>query len=408
MKKNISIRKIVYILCCIYFMGMSLQYANKNLPRLNSIIMYLFVGMTLLYIIIRRKVSISKYCIMYLIFIGMCIIGCFYSPFPYQSMNTLSTTIICFIISCSAAIVISNTKELETLFFLYAAATSILIIILFMQGNITFSTGERFGNELVGNANTFSTIYMIGGCFSAYFLVYKTGIIRLFSSVFFAFQMFAMIIAGGRKFPIVVLFTLWVMLFAKTDKKNRKHYFRYTIIGLIIIGVVYWCLLNVPFIYENIGYRFETLFVDVEHQDASAIERTNMREYGYKMWLLRPIFGYGYNSYSLISPYKTYSHNNYIELLFNGGIILFFFYYCIILELIRKILKVNTKSNIRWLLLAMIIAFFAFDYGAVSYNMIYIQIIYSLTGKFICMENQKARLEKSNNNLLRHTNKKYE
>ena len=111
-----------------------------------------------------------------------------------------------------------------------------------------------------------------------------------------------------------------------------------------------------------------------------------MREYGYNMWLLKPLFGYGYNSYSMISPYRTYSHNNYIELLFNGGIILFIFYYSIIIVLLTKILKLRSKSNIKWLFFAMVVTFFAFDYGAVSYNMIYIQIIYSLAYKFICLE----------------------
>ena len=395
MSGKITIRKIAYMLCCLYFIGISLQYIDERLPKINSMITYLFVGITFLYVIIQHKLNVNKYCTMYLVFIVMCIIGCLYSPSPYKSLNTLSTTIICFIISYSSALVISNIRELEILFFLYSAATASLMFILLIQGNVILSEGERFGNELVGNANTFSTIYMIGGGFSAYFLVYKKRIIRIFSIIFLSLQMYAMIIAGGRKFPIVVLFTLWLLLFTKTDKKNRKHYLRYTIIGIIIIGIVYWCLLNVPFVYENIGYRFETLFTDVGHQDASAIERSNMREYGYKMWLLKPLFGYGYNAYSIISPYKTYSHNNYIELLFNGGIILFVFYYSIIFVLITKILKIRAKSNLKWLFFAMVVAFFAFDYGGVSYNMIYIQIVYSLAYKFICIEAKSGLSEKN-------------
>lgn len=61
--------------------------------------------------------------------------------------------------------------------------------------------------------------------------------------------------------------------------------------------------------------------------DESTIERSSMVTSGWRLFAESPLIGHGLDSFRVEAGYGTYSHNNAIEMLVNGGILLFGAYY---------------------------------------------------------------------------------
>ena len=85
--------------------------------------------------------------------------------------------------------------------------------------------------------------------------------------------------------------------------------------------------------------------------DASTNTRINMIKYGFEMFKSNPILGvgignyayYGYHIYGLFA--EVYSHNNYIEMLSNIGIVGFISYYFYTSLYMYKVEKISEYFN---------------------------------------------------------------
>jgi len=108
-----------------------------------------------------------------------------------------------------------------------------------------------------------------------------------------------------------------------------------------------------------------------------------MIQEGLRGWLKSPIFGHGIDSFRYFSQYGTYSHNNYVELLYSTGIIGTSVYYGYSLILTYKLFKSKSANNIKWLLVMLCIAIFFYDYGAISYYIIVQQIFLAMCNRFL-------------------------
>jgi O-antigen ligase len=64
-------------------------------------------------------------------------------------------------------------------------------------------------------------------------------------------------------------------------------------------------------------FRGEELLV----REGSVFTRALMIETGLDLWRERPLVGYGMDSFRYISDFRTYSHNNFVELLVGGGVL---------------------------------------------------------------------------------------
>jgi O-antigen ligase len=117
----------------------------------------------------------------------------------------------------------------------------------------------------------------------------------------------------------------------------------------------------------------EVLLYGNTAQDGSTTKRLEFIIEGIVLFFKKPLFGYGADNFRvIIAPIlgvSTYSHNNYIELLVNGGIIgflLFYFSYFVL------ILEAFSKKLDKFLLIIMILFLIA-DMATVSlYSKIFV------------------------------------
>ena len=196
---------------------------------------------------------------------------------------------------------------------------------------------------------------------------------RLFFVALLGFLGVAMILSGSRKSIILVAVALlcYIMI------SSKLHVIRNTVITIVIAYLIVYLFNNIPFLYDNIGYRFERFFDMLQGTggDGSSIERQAMINTGLSAFWDRPLFGHGINCFKDI--FKTvgreaYAHNNYIELMVDVGIVGLLVYYAYLIYILI-VPKRFTKDVLfaSSLLLAVLVT----DYGRVSYNDGFLQYI---------------------------------
>ena len=157
--------------------------------------------------------------------------------------------------------------------------------------------------------------------------------------------------------------------------------------------------MNVPVFYEIIGSRMESFFAflngDVSHADGSSKIRSQMIKMGLERWIQSPILGYGFDSFKYYNQSVTghfyYSHNNFVEILYNTGIIGFVLYYWYYAKLCFTAWKGRNYISLsaRAFSVAMILSMLCFEYGAINYTTTSTMIVLLLSS--IMLQDESVR-----------------
>ena len=188
------------------------------------------------------------------------------------------------------------------------------------------------------------------------------------------------VLCGSRKSVVFIFVPLVVYLILSS--RNPIKTFRNILIAAASAVGLYFALLKVPFIYRILGSRVESMINGFmgNSTDASTATRLRLIDAGIDWFIQRPWFGYGMNGYGALNwnirRSIYYSHNNYIELLVNCGIIGTCIYYSIYINILRHIARNNGLGRkASAILTGIIMCFFISDYGMVSYNFVLYQLI---------------------------------
>ena len=390
-KKNHSIESIAVLLMCLYTLMMYLTYIDTRLEKVNSVVLYAFLGMSVIALIVRRKITFNRYWVWYLGFIVISIVSTFYTPNPGASVGALYGLVVVFGLTFAMSIIFTDRVNIERFMRCLVFGSLLLIIYLMITGqlNVDTETGERLGKELTGNANTFATIYMIAACSSVYLLLSDRKVVfKIFYIVTFALQMYGLALSGGKKFFAIPFVVLFITLLFKKDNRGKKHVILYAVLGAAVAFVLFYALLNIPILYNTVGHRFESFFEYStglsKSSDASTIEREYMRARAMDLWAQSPVFGNGYNAFTQIGGWNVYSHCNYTELLCNYGIVGLLYYYYFWAYSLYSLIKVKSNHTMRHFLIAIMISLLLFDFGAVSFSApftLYFILMASLVGE---------------------------
>ena len=102
-----------------------------------------------------------------------------------------------------------------------------------------------------------------------------------------------------------------------------------------------------------------------------------MIDAAWKQWKLSPMWGYGFDSFKYynaqsVTGYEYYSHNNFLELLYNQGIIGFVGYYWFYVYLMVKQRKQKNTLK-KGFVVGMVISLLVFEYFGISYSVTPVQ-----------------------------------
>jgi len=293
------------------------------------------------------------------------------NPESFQSLFAFSIPyLVCFLLSAN----ILTTKNVETVLRLELVAVFLCAIYVMFFVNTGNLADERLGGNEEGrvwNANDIGMKMTIGYAICVYLLL-KSRTNKVIIYGMMAIILVVALMSGSRKVIIfLVMFTALLMIMRAKGGK-RVLYIAYA--GLFVV-FAYVAVMNIPILYGILGNRID-LMLDGLRGDGggySIYERTRMIGYGLEFISGHLWFGNGYNAFSVlfgdITGWYTYSHNNFIELLVNTGVIGLLLYYYLSLYIIKGLWKPALKGRdtlSQVLLLYTVISFFL-DYAMVSY-----------------------------------------
>lgn len=362
---------------------------NGNLLNTSNVIIYylpyvLCLGAYLLEILPKERLVLSSYLVWRICVLVIMVISMFYAIEFSDAMvsvkryilQTFVTALIC--------------KKCFDHFDNAVKIVKISIVAIILSLTYAFSTvdiaalemGQRLGVSTINeawNANSIGSMAAVGIVFTIFVFLFhcekpsaKDKVIV--GTLIFAFSLM-MILSGSRKSILLVGVTLlYYIMFS-----SKSHIVRNVIVACLLIVLMFYLLYNVPFLYDNIGYRFESLFSMFEGSggDKSSLARQEMINVGVDAFWEKPLFGYGINSfkeiYGLAMGRTVYAHNNYIELLVDVGLVGFCIYY---VYLAGIFLLTKTKNDKKYIYLkALLLALLVADVGTVSYYDGFIQYV---------------------------------
>ena len=385
----LSERSVGVALFCLYIFISSLANDMVFPSSIGSLTLYLFLGYSVLYILLNKKLKINRIIKWMLVFIAFCVFTMLYSPEKgFLSDSEFYLLIVNFILILFLSQYDININDIKKISWANILSGGFLIFILFARGNLTgFSTSNRFGQDLFGNSNILANLLMKSALYAIWLLVYSENKIihKMVLTLCLVASYYGMFLSGGRKFIIIPAIFLYILLFFKRDSHGRKHLVKYTGVVIAIVIAVYYLIMNVPAFYAVIGERMESLFsfIRTGHSISgkSAEIRATMIEIGFNKWMDSPIWGYGFDSFKyynrLMTGHFYYSHNNYIELLYDIGIIGFAIYYWFYWKLFYVAWKGKNSytPEIRAFVIGIVFSMLVFEYGAVNYTVTSTQIM---------------------------------
>lgn len=293
---------------------------------ISKVTMLVFFGAVLLKILQKGKIRVAQILLLPILFTLYCAATILWARNPSAAFSQMVTQVQLFLLLVFTFWAMNDGVTVrDYLQAMYISGFGLMILALYQYGGITqyinaMLKGERMGGEIV-NQNTFGMVFGNAALCAAYYMILKGKRWHILS--FAAFSFFALSSASRKAMLMIVMGVVAIAVLHFGIRRIYK-----AMLLIMACGVVLLMALNLPF-FGEIGERVEN-FISGK-KDQSDIYRNEMIVFGLEMFKERPIHGYGIANYAQLHYLKTYSHNNYIELMVSGGVIALVGYYLMLL-----------------------------------------------------------------------------
>lgn len=372
---------VIYIILSTVF-----EESRTGLARYASMGIRICLACCGVYAVISGKVRIERWVIAFFVFGVFLTISMFYSP----STSALKTTYIyrywtSWILLILVSNVVQDGRDIHRIIHGYIFAGILLAVYVYLRYGIQTlsSLTSRLTNE-VANQNSIGISCACSFIFSVVELAITKERTRFLYLLPMVITLPACLYSGSRKSIILILISIFAFFLLYSENKQT---IKGLILGGVIIGGLIYTIQNVP-AFSVIHSRFEQLFSLFGRGnalvDTGDTNRMMFIEKGMEAFRNSPIWGNGFvYSYHL---FGTYSHNNYVELLMNNGIIGFITYYLVHIGIISGIIKIRKISKRKSAVIAAIMVMILFiDVGSVNYYSRYILILLCVAEKLVML-----------------------
>ncbi len=325
---------------------------------------------------------------MYLLFIAYCYLNSYWARDRLSSFAVVFHLIQLFIFVGAMYIVYSGRDSIDSLINTIRYAGAIICLYTYYYYGINriwdaLFTGARLKNEFA-NVNSIAMI----GAMSILISCYRVAASKNDITDIFSFFILIIITATQcRKAFFMLAVGIGAIILIRV-KSNNALISLFNYLSVILLGLLtLYILLRMP-IFSAINTRITEMVksvIGLSYDDYSMKQRNTFIYLGIKQFKRTPILGMGIdNSWMLTYPvygYRTYLHNNYIELLACGGIIGMICYYTMWIYAAIKLFVLKSMGD--WeshFCTILLIIYLLNDFGMVSYNSfityVYIAIIY--------------------------------
>ncbi len=347
---------------------------------LSSLSMYLFLGAGAFWLLIKGRYTIAgNYYFVSLIFLEILIlISTFFVPSTitkYVDMYTyrFSTNVVMAFIIIN---LIKDEKDIDYIFKAFVIGGVLLTIMFYsVYGFDVFEfeamandDESRFGWEF-GNVNVLAQRCSFSLIFALYYMIFtKKKASKIWYLLIVAATFTVILFSGSRKSVLVVAFVA-VFLIMNRQKRTGVGKRLTAVAGAIaVIVAIVVVIMTVP-AFEVARVRLESLFEVFLGGNFSVSDMRRMVyiRRGLSQFLKSPFFGNGM-CYS-VYMFGTYTHNNFVEMLLNFGVVGFIIYYSSYYISMRKALSkqfgYDRKRKI--LFIGIILSILVTEMGIITY-----------------------------------------
>ena len=379
---------VLYIICSIAFLSKS------TLMMLNSIALYLFLGVSFICILLKKTVKINIYLAFTFVFLLYIIIGTLYNN--NQSM-AMSIAYEFFVVVCMLFCIYNYVESEEDIVLVFKTVMfgglvlNIYTVFLYGGGIFDALVNEARVGGLAGNLNFVGMKSAYSALIAMFFLL--NGNISLFKKVTYSTiivfcSFFALITASRKVLLLLVAGVFFLFLFRKNKKRKPLAVFKNFVIAIACAAVVLLIIFNVDY-FDDIAYRFEemlNLFINGSGEVGSDKKRIRYIKTGLEVFVNNPVLGDG--TAASYNYFNTYSHCNFVEILMNNGIIGFIlFYFCYPIFFVKAAKKIRderkTDTNMSLLCLLVVLSIVLLSFGFVYYTMPYFQILIAASFSYV-------------------------
>ena len=358
LQKNLLQRINPYhLLVFLYVISAIAFESTANTSIISSVAIYLVFAAGVFYVFSRNSLFLNGYTIFLMLFCIYAFLMCF-----AQGASSSSFQIAYWNLTCSVLCVIVfwftlREKKIISVIILANILGGLLLVarIISIYGGISnileiaTQQGENRIGNLVNNQNAIG-LFLASAVLSCVFFILRQKKHPIFINILLVLTIiilaYMLLLTGSRKSTAFMLGSILVFLFLHARKLNiLKKLVLYT---LVIIGIIALIQIvkSIP-AFSTLVVRFE-LFFEGFLKGESSYEtdqtRIDMIANGLKAFEQKPLFGNGTgHSHAL---FNTYSHNNFVELLMNYGILGFSLYYIPYATLVVKLISRAWKKDL--------------------------------------------------------------
>ncbi len=250
---------------------------------------------------------------------------------------------------------------------LYKILAVILSAIFVVAGLPSVLRGERL-SIWNANANMIAMVAAYSIIIHVYEMMKKKKKMDVIDFASLVLLLVVVMMTGSRKGLIIVVIGIYVLFLLR----RPKSIFKYTVVFGVFAFIALMLLINVPFLYNTIGYRVAPLIAylrGMDYVEDSLQTRAHYIEYAWKEAQNSPIWGHGIDCFrTMPEAYNSYSHCNYVELLFSVGWIGTIVYYSTSLWTLKNVPKaLKRKDSAVPLLISIFVPFLVCDYMNITY-----------------------------------------
>lgn len=314
--------------------------------------------------ILKIRIKDIPWCsICYAIFVLYVYFSQYWATSPNTKTDVLFSLLVDFTLILCMELYFGFCNKATKLPFVFVISVLIFGIVVTATTPISnWGSARGYGGITTVNRNMASYMFVVAFGICIYLVQIYGNYMYVISALFILFSL----ITGSRKGIIQIVLTVAIYIVLKENVREKIRMI--AILAIIgIIGLI--CFMNIPFLQETYGNRLLAIFDD-SIEDSSRDNRTIMRMNALGAFLKRPIFGNGVAYTNVINKkvlgVSVYSHNNFLELLCNYGIVGFLLYYSMyfysILKSYTKKMDVYAKMVLTCLIPLMVI-----EYGQITY-----------------------------------------
>lgn len=350
-KTKISLSEILlffYVLSTIIFFGDERSTFIPKILAFLTIVSFFFNEILL-------KRNILKFPFPLVVFFILLLFSFINSDYNTQTITSLISFTLVFIMSFTIVNMLMRTGDYRAIEFAVYFGILYNFLLVYSKNGVLLNIFQyaRLGGTF-GNANVFGFVFVVSTIFALirlmnfskdddkilikYFVFAGIIFLNIWGIIFYSKSKTAIIV-------FVIIMAVWSLIRLAFSKKYNKIIY---LIIILVIGLVTFNLISSAIIQTN---RFNiissNLYFNSSGGIASDVMRLRMIDDGVSLWLKRPVIGWGFDQFRYISFYGTYSHNNYIELLCNLGIVGFVLFYSIYFYLIYYNKRILNMGSIK-------------------------------------------------------------